>query len=102
MQSVLVPALPELFADFTQDQLRERIRKERRVELCFENIVSLISVAGILQDVLNKPAVGIAKVDGKYVRIKVEDRIFNERMNFMPIPLSDVNNCPLIYQNEGY
>ncbi|HQB27716.1 MAG TPA: RagB/SusD family nutrient uptake outer membrane protein [Paludibacter sp.] len=90
-------------ADFTQDQLRERIRKERRVELCFEEHRFFdIRRWDIAKDVLNKPAVGIAKVDGKYVRIKVEDRIFNERMNFMPIPLSDVNNCPLIYQNEGY
>lgn len=90
-------------ADFTQDQLRERIRKERRVELCFEEHRFFdIRRWDIAKDVLNKPAVGIAKEDGKYVRIKVEDRIFNERMNFMPIPLSDVNNCPLIYQNEGY
>lgn len=89
--------------NFTQEQLRERIRKERRVELCFEEHRFFdIRRWDIAKDVLNKPAVGIAIENGQYVRIKVEDRIYNERMNFMPIPLSDVNNCPLIYQNEGY
>ncbi len=89
--------------NFTQEQLRERIRKERRVELCFEEHRFFdIRRWDIAKEVLNKPAVGIAKEGGQYVRIKVEDRIFNERMNFMPVPLSDVNNCPLIYQNEGY
>lgn len=88
---------------FTQAQLRERIRKERRVELCFEEHRFFdIRRWEIAIDVLNKPAVGIAKDNGQYVRIKVEDRIYNARMNFMPIPNSDVNNCPLIYQNEGY
>lgn len=88
---------------FTQAQLRERIRKERRVELCFEEHRFFdIRRWEIAVDVLNKPAVGIAKESGQYVRIKVEDRIYNARMNFMPIPNSDVNNCPLIYQNEGY
>lgn len=89
--------------NFTQEQLRERIRKERRVELCFEEHRFFdIRRWDIAKDVLNKPAFGIAIEDGQYVRIKIEDRIYNERMNFMPIPLSDVNNCPLIYQNEGY
>ena len=30
--------MPDLPEDLTQDQLRLRIRNERRVELCFENI----------------------------------------------------------------
>ena len=90
-------------ANFTQEQLRERIRKERRVELCFEEHRFFdVRRWEIAKDVLNKPAVGIAKDNGQYVRIKIEDRIYNERMNFMPIPLSDVNNLPLVYQNEGY
>lgn len=90
-------------ADFTQAKLRERIRKERRVELSYEEHRFFdIRRWEIAMDVLNKPAFGIAKDNGQYVRIKIEDRIFNQRMYFMPIPLSDVNNCPLIYQNEGY
>jgi starch-binding outer membrane protein, SusD/RagB family len=90
-------------ANFTQEQLRERIHKERRVELCFEEHRFFdIRRWEIASDVMNKPAMGISKVSGQYVRIKIEDRIFNLRMYFMPIPLSDVNNCPLIYQNEGY
>lgn len=89
--------------NFTQAKLRERIRKERRVELCFEEHRFFdIRRWEIAVDVLNKPALGIGKENGLYYRKKIEDRIYNVRMNFMPIPNSDVNNCPLIYQNEGY
>lgn len=89
--------------NFTQAKLRERIRKERRVELCFEEHRFFdIRRWEIAVDVLNKPALGIGKENGLYYRKKIEDRIYNARMNFMPIPNSDVNNCPLIYQNEGY
>jgi len=74
-----------------------------RVELCFEEHRFFdIRRWEIAMDVLNKPALGIEKENGLYVRKKIEDRIFNTRMYFMPIPNSDVNNCPLIYQNEGY
>ncbi|MEA4935479.1 MAG: RagB/SusD family nutrient uptake outer membrane protein [Paludibacter sp.] len=90
-------------ASFTQTTLRERIQKERRVELCFEEHrffdVRRWKIANV---VLNRPAVGIQKVSGQYVRTQMENRIYNSRMDFMPIPLSDVNNCPLIYQNKGY
>ena len=90
-------------ANFTQVQLRERIRNERRVELCFEEHRFFdIRRWDIAIDVLNRPAVGIQKVSGQYVRVALENRIYNKRINFMPIPLSDVNNCPLIYQNKGY
>lgn len=89
--------------NFTQAKLRERIRKERRVELCFEEHRFFdVRRWEIAVDVLNKPALGIGKENGLYYRKKIEDRIYNARMDFMPIPNSDVNNCPLIYQNEGY
>jgi hypothetical protein len=90
-------------ANFTQTTLRERIQKERRVELCFEEHrffdVRRWKIANV---VLNRPAVGIQKVSGQYVRAQMENRIYNSRMDFMPLPLTDVNNCPLIYQNKGY
>ena len=90
-------------SNFTQAQLRERIRKERRVELCFEEHRFFdIRRWEIAVDVLNKPAVGIQKNNGLYERVVIENRLYNERMNFMPLPTADVNNCPDIYQNAGY
>lgn len=90
-------------ANFTQATLRERIRKERRVELCFEEHRFFdVRRWNIADDVLSRPAVGIKKINGNYVRVALETRIYNSRMNFMPLPLAEVNNCPLIYQNKGY
>lgn len=90
-------------ADFTQTELRERIRRERRVELCFEEHRFFdVRRWMIAEDVLNKPAVGITNQNGNYVRVILEERMYNSRMNFMPVPIADVNNCPLVYQNEGY
>lgn len=91
-------------ADFTQSQLRERIRKERRIELCFEEHRFFdIRRWDIAKVVMNKAAAGITKsTTGQYTRVKLEDRFYDTRINFMPIPLAEVNNCPLIYQNTGY
>lgn len=90
-------------SNFTQAQLRERIRKERRVELTFEEHRFFdIRRWRIANNVLNKPAVGIIKSNGQYERVVIENRIYNERMDFMPLPTSDVNNLPLVYQNAGY
>lgn len=39
------------------------------------------------------------KIDGKYQRVTLDTRNYNERMNLAPIPQDEVNNCPNIYQN---
>lgn len=90
-------------ADYTQASLRERIRKERRVELCFEEHRFFdIRRWKIAKDVMIRPAIGIAIENGKYVRKVLDARNYNERMDLMPIPNTEVNNCPLIFQNPGY
>lgn len=92
-----------LAANFTQETLRQRIRKERRVELCYEEHRFFdIRRWDIAKDVMNVPAIGIAKINGQYVRKALETRSYNFRINFMPIPLTEVNNCRLIFQNQGY
>ncbi|HEX2974373.1 MAG TPA: RagB/SusD family nutrient uptake outer membrane protein, partial [Bacteroidales bacterium] len=88
---------------YTQSTLRERIRKERRVELCFEEHRFFdIRRWKIAKDVMNLPATGIAIENGAFVRKILDSRTYNERMDFMPLPENEVNNCPLIYQNPGY
>lgn len=91
-------------SDFTQAQLRERIRKERRIELCFEEHRFFdIRRWNIANVVMNKSAGGITKTSGgQYIRVSLEERFYDSRINFMPIPLAEVNNCPLINQNPGY
>lgn len=90
-------------ADYSQATLRERIRKERRVELCFEEHrffdIKRWEIASV---VMRQPAVGISKANGVYSRFTMDSRSYNERMNLMPIPMDEVNNCPLVYQNPRY
>lgn len=88
---------------FTQSALRERIRKERRVELCFEEHRFFdIRRWKIAKDVMILPATGIAIEKGLFVRKVLDSRTYNERMDLLPLPENEVNNCPLIYQNPGY
>ncbi|MCS2523771.1 RagB/SusD family nutrient uptake outer membrane protein [Bacteroides ovatus] len=90
-------------ADYNQATLRERIRKERRVELCFEDHRFFdIRRWLIAKNVMRLPAVGIKKINGEYQRVTLDTRNYNERMNLAPIPQDEVNNCPNIYQNPGY
>ncbi|MFT3902194.1 MAG: RagB/SusD family nutrient uptake outer membrane protein [Niabella sp.] len=90
-------------SDFTQATLRERIRKERRVELCFEEHRFFdIRRWKIAKAVMSRPAIGIALQGGQYVRTVMDRRSYNERMDLSPLPMDEVNNSPLIYQNPGY
>lgn len=90
-------------ADYNQNQLRERIRKERRVELCFEEHRFFdIRRWDIASEVMNRPAIGIAIENGQFVRKVLDRRSYNTRMNLSPIPINEVNNSPLIFQNPGY
>ena len=90
-------------SDFTQATLRERIRKERRIELCFEEHRFFdIRRWKIAKTVMSRPAIGIKLQSGKYVRTVMDSRTYNERMNLSPLPVDEVNNAPLIYQNPGY
>lgn len=90
-------------SDYTQATLRERIRKERRVELAFEEHRFFdIRRWKIANDVMNRPAIGIDVVGGKFVRLPLDVRNYSERMNLSPLPTAEVNNAPLVYQNPGY
>lgn len=94
---------PLIAASFTQESLRERIRKERRVELCFEEHRFFdIRRWKIAEVVMNRPGMGIAIEGGKYVRKVLDTRSYNPRMDLLPLPNNEVNNCPLIEQNPGY
>jgi hypothetical protein len=88
---------------FTQSTLRERIRKERRVELCFEEHRFFdIRRWRIAKNVMTRPAVGITIQNGRFVRRVMDTRFYVDRMDLSPLPMNEVNNCPLIYQNPGY
>lgn len=92
-------------SQFDQETLRERIRRERRVELAWEEHRFFdIRRWKIAKDVLDGwTPTGITKdKSGKYSFVNFTRRSYSDRMNLSPIPLKDVNGCPGIKQNPGY
>jgi len=98
-----MPAWPT--AGYSQTEARERIRNERRVELAFEDHrfwdVRRWMTA---PQVLGTPLFGVKAVKNSngtftYSREKVEDRVFNPKMYFYPIPQNDLNIAKGLVQN---
>lgn len=90
----------------TKEELRERIREERFIELAFEDQRAWdLRRWGIATNMLNKPVYKMvitlnADSTFNYQKQKLEDRYFQERMNLYPIPQRDVNNG--LNQNSGW
>ncbi|EOR94214.1 putative outer membrane protein [Arcticibacter svalbardensis MN12-7] len=102
--------LPNLTTGLTQDQMREKIRRERRVELFFEGkrLFDLWRWR-IAEDVFSKPlsAMKITVVAGKLVYQKQPAGgakvTFDKSKNYlMPIPAAVIAQNPKITQNPGY
>jgi len=92
-QGVGMPAIP---SGLTKEQLRERIRNERRVELAFEgHRVWDVRRWMIAPETLGAPLRGVAITRSgtafSYSVIEVEKRAFNPAMYFYPIPQTDLN-----------
>ena len=83
--------MPPIPSGLSQDEMRERIRNERRVELAFEGHRSWdVRRWMIAPQVLNEPLYGVHIVPSvfnmKYAKIEVEKRVFEPKMYFYPIP----------------
>jgi starch-binding outer membrane protein, SusD/RagB family len=90
-----------------KDQMRQLIRNERRLELCFENhrFRDLRRwKVGATQ--LNETARGvvISKTGStlNYSPADVETRNYQEHMHYGPIPYSEINKWSLLQQNAGW
>ncbi len=88
-----------------KDAMRELIRQERRLELCFEN-VRFWDLRRWLSD-LNTSVEGVsisANGDGSlsYQRITVAKRDFKEWMHYGPIPNSEILKWSNLEQNRGW
>lgn len=105
--------LPELPAGLTKETMRQAIRRERRVELCFEakrfyDIVRWV----IAEDVMNKDFHGMkitntspADNKGKWVYEVVglnHPHVFTKKMYMNPVPQPVVDQNKKIVQNPGY
>jgi len=89
--------LPELPNTISKEELRERIRNERRIDFAFEDH-RLWDVRRwmIASDVLNKPIRGVeitktGDAAFEYKPTVIENRVFLPKMYLYPIPQSDIN-----------
>ena len=95
--------MPDLPANLGQNEMRERIRNERRIELCFENSrLYDIRRWRIAEDVLNGTTQG-RDFDGNI--FDVESRVFDAGKNYLwPIPQSEIDliGPDILTQNPGF
>lgn len=95
-------------AGLSQSQMRDRLKKERQVELAFEEHRFWdLRRWKDAEVVLNKPALGMkiifnqADTTYSYQNFEVENRIFNPRFYWYPIPRKEVLKG-YVKQNPGW
>ena len=96
------PALP---AGLTQDQMRERIYHERRIELCFENHRFWdVRRWMIAEDVDNGPVHRVMVDDDGNITYPVfQNRVFDPSKHYLfPIPQSEIDKNNALEQNPGW
>ncbi|MFD1630277.1 RagB/SusD family nutrient uptake outer membrane protein [Pseudopedobacter beijingensis] len=102
--------MPDIKSKFTgnRELLRERIRNERRVELCFEEHRFFDVRRWNILDKTDKAVTGMLvtkNVDNtfSYSRFVAEKRYaWANKYKILPIPLNEITNMPLHGQNPGW
>jgi len=79
--------------------MRDLIRNERRLELCFEGFRFWDIRRWNLK--LDEPAMGAVLEDGVYSSVEVEERAYDDYMHYGPIPYSEVLKFSFV-QNQGW
>lgn len=92
------PYLDECAA--STDKMRELIRNERRLELCFEGF-RFWDVRRWKLDI-NEPVYGLQLNGNTYEKILVEERSYEDYMYYSPIPNSEVLKYSNLVQNKGW
>lgn len=83
-----------------QAAMRELIRNERRLELCFEGF-RFWDLRRWMVD-LDETANGVRIEGGVHNLISVEDRLFEDYMVYGPIPYSETLKFAALQQNDGW
>ena len=101
--------MPDVPAGLSQSDMREAIRRERRVELAFEEHrfydVRRWKIADVTD---NKPALGITITKSGSTltyatKVALDNRAFSSKMYWLPIPRAEIQaSANKIQQNTGY
>lgn len=98
--------MPELPTGLSADQFRTRLRNERRVELCFEGQrfwdLRRWKVGSLTENIYGLDITKSA--DGSYVIEKktVQQRKWDDKMNFFPISNTEIFKNQNLIQNDGW
>ena len=96
----IAAADPYLASITSTADMRELIRNERRIELCFEGFRFWDMRRWGLN--LNETVKGMSIAGGVYSIINVEDRLYKPFMQYGPIPYQETLKDNLILQNTGW
>lgn len=84
-----------------KETMRQLIRNERRLELCFEGFRFWDLRRWNAE--LTEPAKGVSIQNGVYTILPaVQDRVFRNYMKYGPIPYSEILKFSALEQNEGW
>ena len=97
-------------SDLNQSQMREQIRLERRIELCFEQLRYFDTRRWLIADQtdggpfygMNVDAGNSFTDEAFYEKTVFETRVFRPEFYLFPIPQSEINRDPQIVQNPGW
>lgn len=92
------PYLESIKAD--KDMMRQLIRNERRLELCFEGF-RFWDIRRWNEN-MNETAKGMSISQNTYQVIDVESRNYEEFMRFGPVPYSEILKFNALQQNTGW
>lgn len=98
--------LPGVAAGLNQEQMREKIRHERRVELCGEHLRYYDTRRWLIAEQTDAGPFYGMNVDGDgdsfYIRTIFENRVFRKEFYLFPIPQAEINKDKNIVQNPGW
>ena len=98
--------LPGVASGLSQAEMRDRIRHERRVELCGERLRYYDTRRWLIAEQTDGGPFYGMNVDGDgnafYNRVVFENRIFRKEFYLFPIPQSEINKDKNIVQNPGW
>jgi hypothetical protein len=94
--------IPDLPAGLTKDDMRKAIRRERRVELCFEEHRFFDDRRWKLPSSAPVFAYRWNAEGTSYTKEQIETRPFDQKMWYMPIPQAELNIAQGVAQNTGW
>ena len=87
--------------DASRDSFRDKVRKERRIELAFEDHrfwdIRRWKIGNVVENIY-----GVSKSNGTYQKRLVQNRIWKDKMYLFPIPQQEVYVNGNLTQNPGW